>query len=123
MIDIIYVIQTVQNEVNTQMIIYSIIMFAAAITLAVFGILISKGHTNVINCYREEKVSNKELYCKKFSQALYFFASTIMCSGIIGLLGETDVIALVAVGVLVVGGITGMIRLFSVQKKYGGGVF
>ena len=105
------------------MIIYSIVLFAAAITLMVFGILISKGHTNVINCYREDKVADKALYCKKLSQALYFLAIVIMCSGIIGLLGESDAIAIIAVSILVVGLIVGMIRLFSVQKKYGGGVF
>ena len=41
----------------------------------------------------------------------------------IGLLGETDSIALAAVGVLIVGIICGLSRLFYVQKKYGGGVF
>ena len=105
------------------MIVYSIIMFAAALALLVFGILISQGHTNVINCYREEKVQHKPLYCKKLSRALYLLATVIICSGIIGLLGTTDIIALIAVGVLVVGVFTGIIHLFSVQKKYGGGVF
>ena len=100
------------------MIIYAIILFATAIALLVFGILISKGHTNVINCYHEERVKDKALYCKKLSHALYFLAFAITFSGIIGLLGETDTIALVSVGILVVGAIVGIIFLFSVQKKY-----
>lgn len=105
------------------MIVYSLIMFAVAIALAVFAILISRGNVNVINCYREDRVSDKPLYCKKMSRALWTMAAVILTSGIIGLLSDTETIALCAVGVLVVGTIGAVCNLFRVQKKYGGGVF
>ena len=105
------------------MIVYSIIMFAAAIAFIVFAILISKGNTNLINCYHEDRTPDKMIYCKRISQALWIMATVLVLSGTIGLLGEKDSIALVAVSVLIVGIICGLSRLFYVQKKYGGGVF
>lgn len=105
------------------MIVYSIIMFAGAIALSVFAILISKGNVNVINCYHKDRVTDKPLYCKKLSQALWILAADLVASGIVGLFGETDTIALCAIGVLVVGSIIAICQLFYVQKKYGGGVF
>lgn len=105
------------------MIVYSIIMFAVSIAIIVFAILISKGNTNLINCYHEDKTPDKLVYCKKISQALWTLATVLVVSGVTGLLGETDSTALAAVGVLIVGIICGLSRLLYVQKKYGGGVF
>lgn len=105
------------------MIIYSVFMFVVAAALIVFGVLISKGNTNLINCYREERVKDKALYCKKIGQALFILADAIICSGVVALFGESDGIVLLALGVLVVGTIFGVARLFHAQKKYGGGIF
>lgn len=105
------------------MIVYSIIMFTVAIAFAVFAMLISKGNTNLINCYHEDRTPDKFMYCKKISQALWNMAATLIASGVVSLLGETDGIVLFALGVLIVGIIGGLSRLFYVQKKYGGGVF
>lgn len=54
---------------------------------------------------------------------LLALAAVLFISGVIGLLGQSDVIAAVAVAVQVVGMIICIVLLFSVQKKYGGGVF
>lgn len=105
------------------MIIYSVFMFVVAAVFVVFGILIFNGHTNLINCYHEERVKDKPLYCRKFAHSLYLFAAALTCSGIVGLFGETDSIALSSVAILIVGIIIGFVRLFSVQKKFGGGIF
>ena len=105
------------------MVVYAIVLFAAAIAFAVFAVLISKGHTNLINCYHEERVKDKKTYCKKFRNALWFMTAVLTVSGSIGLLGETDTVALCAVGTLVAGMMIGVCQLFRVQKTYGGGVF
>ena len=105
------------------MIVYSIILFAVAMVLAAFAILIFKGNVNLINCYHEDRVTDKQTYCKKLSQALWIMASALMASGVAGLFGETTVIVLSALGVLVFGMLGGLCRMFYVQKKYGGGVF
>ena len=105
------------------MIVYSIIMFTVAIAFIVFAILISKGKTNLINCYHEDRVKDKPTYCKKFSQSLWILAAVLGASGVVGLFGETDTIAVSALVVLFVGIVYGLCRIFYVQKKYGGGVF
>ena len=105
------------------MIVYSVIVFVVAAALIVFGVLIAKGNANLINCYRDDRVKDKAQYCKRISQALFILAGTLVCSGIIGLLGDVDSIVLLGLGVLVVGMLCGVVQLFRVQKKYGGGVF
>ena len=105
------------------MIVYSVIMFVVAAVLAVFSVLIAKGNANLINSYREERVKDKALYCKKISHALFIIAGTLVCCGTIVLFGEADGIVLLSLGVLVVGMVFGVVQLFRAQKKYGGGVF
>ena len=105
------------------MIVYSVIMFAAAALFALFAILIAKGNTSLINCYREERVKDKPTYCKKIGQSLFIMAATMLISGIISLLSDTETVILIALGVLIAGVLVGIVRLFHVQKKYGGGIF
>ena len=105
------------------MIVYSVIMFAAAALFAVFAIHITKGNASLINCYRAERVKDKPTYCKKLGPSLFIRAATMLISGIISLLSDTETVILIALGVLIAGVLVGMVRLFHVQKKYGGGIF
>ncbi len=50
-------------------------------------------------------------------------AAAPLLSGIIGLLGDSAGIALLAAAVLVIGTGIGIGRIASVQKKYNGGMF
>lgn len=105
------------------MIVYYVIMFGGAALFAVFAILITKGNTSLINCYREERVKDKATYCKKFGQSLFIMAAAMLVSGIISLCSAAKTVILIALGVLIVGVLIGMTRMFHVQKKYGGGIF
>jgi len=105
------------------MIVYSVIMFVAAAIFTVFAILIAKGNASLINCYREERVKDKATYCKKIGQSLFIIAAAMLVSGVISLFSNTKTVILIALGVLIVGTIIGIVRLFQVQKKYGGGIF
>lgn len=105
------------------MIVYSVMMFVAATVFAVFAILITKGNASLVNCYREERVKDKPTYCKKIGQSLFIMAVTMLISGIISLLSDTETVILIALGVLIAGVLVGIVRLFHVQKKYGGGIF
>lgn len=105
------------------MIVYSVIMFVAAAVFAVFAILITKGNASLINCYRKERVKDKATYCKKFGQSLFIMAATMLISGVISLFNDAETVILIALGVLIVGVLIGMARMFHVQKKYGGGIF
>ena len=105
------------------MIVYSVIMFVAAAVFAVFAILITKGNASLINCYREERVKDKPTYCKKIGQSLFIMAATLLITGIISLFSDAKTVILIALGVLIAGVLIGIVRLFHVQKKYGGGIF
>ena len=105
------------------MIVYTVIMFSCAALFAVSAILITKGNASLINCYRKERVKDKATYCKKFGQSLFIMAVTMLISGIIGLFSDAETVILIALGVLIVGVLVGIVRLFHVQKKYGGGIF
>ena len=105
------------------MIVYSVIMFVAAAIFAVFAMLITKGNASLINCYREDRVKDKPTYCKKIGQSLFVMAVTMLISGIISLCSDTETVILIALGVLIAGALMGIVRLFHVQKKYGGGIF
>ena len=105
------------------MIVYNVIMFGGTALFAVFAILITKGNASLINCYREERVKDKATYCKKIGQSLFVMAVSMLVSGIISLFSATETVILIALGVLIAGMLVGLVRLFHVQKKYGGGIF
>ena len=106
---------------GTPMILYSVIVFAAAVSILVLGRCIAKGNTNLINCYHPERVKDKNLYCKKMGRAMSAMGVSMLVSSVVGLLGES--FAIVAVVVLFVGETGGVTLLLRAQKKYGGGVF
>lgn len=105
------------------MIVYTVIMFGCAALFAVFAILIIKGNATLINCYREDRVKDKPTYCKKIGQSLLIMATAMLISGIISLFSAAETVILIALGVLIAGVLVGIVRLFHVQKKYGGGIF
>lgn len=105
------------------MIVYTVIMFGCTALFTVFAILIIRGNASLINCYREERVKDKPTYCKKIGQSLLVMAATMLVSGIISMFSPAESVVLIALGVLIVGVLVGIVRLFHVQKKYGGGIF
>jgi len=98
-------------------------MFGCTALFTVFAILIIRGNASLINCYREERVKDKPTYCKKIGQSLFIMAAAMLISGIISMLNDTKAVILIALGVLIAGVLVGIVRLFHVQKKYGGGIF
>ncbi len=105
------------------MIVYSVMMLGVAVMLAVLAILIMKGNTSLINCYREERVKDKSAYCVKMGQALLIIGVSIAVSGVIALFSEEKSVIFTTLPITCVGVTIGITRLFHVQKKYGGGMF
>lgn len=105
------------------MLAYSVIMFFTAALFLLLSIAIYKGKTTLIHSYHQTKVADKSAYGKAFGKALLVTAMAPLFSGMIGLLGKSDVIAMTAVAVLIMGIGIGIGLLVAVQKKYNGGVF
>lgn len=105
------------------MLLYSIIMFVVSIMFCVVSYLIYKGNTNLIHDYHQTKVKDKRAYGKAFGKALSIFALSPFLSGVIVLLGDTKIIVLISIFVLIIGIIVGITNIILVQKKYNNGIF
>ena len=105
------------------LIVYTIMMLGISVMLVIFAILIMKGNASLINCYREERVKDKTAYCVKMGQALLIIGASIAVSGILSLFSEERSVIFTTLIITCVGVTVGIVRLFHIQKKYGGGIF
>ena len=105
------------------MVLYSIIMFLAAVPMIKISIAIYQGKTSLIHDYHQTKVTDKAAYGKAFGKAMFVVAMALLLSGIIGLFGASEGIAKIAVAVLFIGLFIGIAWIVAVQKKYNKGVF
>ena len=87
------------------------------------SIAIYQGKTSLIHDYHQTKVTDKAAYGKAFGKAMLIVSMALLLSGIIGLFGDTEVIAMIAVAVLFIGLFIGFTWIVVVQKKYNNGVF
>ena len=87
------------------------------------SIAIYKGKTSLIHDYHQTKVTDKAAYGKAFGKAMFVISIALLLSGIIGLFGASEVIAMIAVAVLFIGLFIGIAWIVAVQKKYNNGVF
>lgn len=106
---------------------YAVIMLLIAVLLAALGIAVYRGRTELIHRYHQTKVTDKaaygKAYGKAFGRALLAVAAAPLLSGIIGLLGGSDGMALLSAAVLAVGTGIGIGCIAAVQKKYNNGMF
>lgn len=105
------------------MFLYSCILLPVSILFAVLSISIYKGNTKLIHDYHQTNVEDKEAYGKGFGKALGVIAAGIFTSGVVGLLGDSDTIAMAAVIILFAGLFAGLFCIYKVQKKYNSGIF
>lgn len=105
------------------MLVYSIIMFLVGVPFVAMSLAIYKGKTDLIHDYHQTKVTDKAAYGKAFGKAMLAVSAALLLSGIVGLFGDTEEIATIAVAVLFVGLAIGIAWIIAVQKKYNKGVF
>ena len=105
------------------MVLYSIIMFLIAVPMIIMSIAIYQGKTSLIHDYHQMKVTDKAAYGKAFGKAMLVVSTALLLSGVIGLFGDTETIATIAITVLFVGLFIGIAWIVVVQMKYNKGVF
>ena len=105
------------------MVLYSIIMFLAAVPTMKISIAIYQGKTGLIHDYHQTKVTDKAAYGKAFGKAMFVISISLLLSGIIGLFGASEAVAMIAVAVLFIGLFIGIAWIVAVQKKYNKGIF
>ena len=105
------------------MLLYSIIMFLAAIPMGGVSLAIYRGKTDLIHDYHQTKVTDPAAYGKAFGKAMLVVSAALFLSGIIGLFGDSETVAMTAVAVLFAGLLIGIACIIAVQKKYNNGIF
>ena len=105
------------------MVLYSIIMFLAAVPMIKISIAIYQGKTSLIHDYHQTKVTDKAAYGKAFGKGMFVVSAALLLSGIIGLFDDTEIMATIALAVLFVGLFIGIAWIVAVQKKYNKGIF
>ena len=105
------------------MVLYSIIIFLAAVPIIKVSIAIYQGKTSLIHDYHQTKVADKAAYGKAFGKAMFVVSISLLLSGIIGLFGDSESIAMISVAVLFIGLFIGIAWIVAVQKKYNRGIF
>ena len=105
------------------MVLYSIIMFLAAVPMIKISMAIYQGKTKLIHGYHQTKVTDKAAYGKAFGKAMFVVSAAVLLSGIIGLFAFLEQIAMIAVAVLFIGLFIGIALIVAVQIKYNKGVF
>ena len=103
--------------------VYSVMMFLAGVPLAGISLAIYRGRTDLIHDYHQTKVADKTAYGKAFGKAMFVIPVTLLLSGIVGLLNDSEKTAMIAVAVLIAGLIVGIACITAVQKKFNNGVF
>lgn len=105
------------------MLLYSIIMFLAAVPMFKISNAIYKGKTDLIHDYHQTKVTDKAAYGRAFGKAMFVVSAALLLSGILGLFGASETVAMIAVAILFVGLFIGIAWIIAVQIKYNKGVF
>lgn len=105
------------------MVLYSVIMFLAAVPMIKISIAIYRGKTNLIHDYHQTKVTDPAAYGKAFGKAMLVVSMSLLLSGILGLFGGSEAMAMIAVAVLFIGLFIGIAWIIAVQMKYNQGIF
>ena len=82
------------------MLAYSIILFLVGVLFVGLRIAIYKGKTDLIHNFHQTMVSDKAAYGNAFGKAVSVVSTAPLISGIVSLLGDSDVIAMSAVAIL-----------------------
>ena len=103
------------------MLLYSIILFLAAVPMLAVSIAIYRGKTDLIHDYHQTKVQDKAAYGKAFGRAMLILSAALLASGVLGLFGDT--LATASLVTLLVGLVIGIACIVVVQIKYNKGIF
>ena len=103
------------------MILYAIIMFAAAALFFAVGASIRRGNTRLIHDYHQKNVKEAErpAYGRAFSAGMFILDAGLCLSGVAALFGAMGA----ALAALFIGIAVSIGLLIGVQKKYNGGLF
>lgn len=101
------------------MVVYSVILFAAAAALIVCSVLIYRGRISLIHAHHRTRVKDKAGYGRAMGKALAVMSLPLIAAGVLAFFTASAALTLVLVGGLALS----CIPLVLVQRKYNGGLF
>ncbi len=105
------------------MLLYAVLMFSVSVIFAALSMMIYRGKTDWIHSYHQARVKDKAAYGRAFGKVLLGIALAPFISGVIGLCGDSDLLAVTAVAVLLSGLALGFCGILAVQRRYNKGLF
>lgn len=105
------------------MVLYAVILLLMSILFGGISLAIYRGKTDLIHSYHQTNVTDKAAYGKAFGKAMFVVTAALFLSGVVSLFGKSAIVAMIAVGVLIVGLLIGIVCIVAVQIKYNHGLF
>ena len=107
------------------MILFSVILFAAAILLLSVGAAVYRGRTDLIHDYHQQNVKEEQrpAYGRAIAAGLFSVGGTLIAGGVIGLFGDKGIWPKLSLTVLFIGLAVSIAIFVRAQKKYNNGIF
>ena len=105
------------------MILYAVLMFVFAALLLLTGIMTCLGGYDLIYDYALNRVTDLRRYAKANGIALICLCLPLIACGVLMLVQPEIPLALIGLGILVVGIVVDYIFCHRIQTKYNGGMF
>ncbi len=105
------------------MIVYSLLLFTFAALLIYTGVLTMLGKYEMIYDFYICRVTDLRTYCRRLGLATALLSLPLIACGVLMLIKPEIPLALIGLGVLLLGIIGFYIWFFLIQKKYQGGMF
>ena len=104
------------------MLVYSILLFAAAALFFAAGLRMRKRGSRMIHDYHQTEVrqTDEKAYGKAFERALYVIALSDAAAGTAALCGRTKTALAVSIAILGAGHLISLVMMGRAQKKYQG---
>lgn len=103
------------------MAIFSFVMFIAAILFLILGMLIFRGHVNLIHQYQQEKVKDKTAYGKAMGKPIMGIGFFAFLSGLVTFIPNVPIF--LAIGIFIIGFLICFYFIYKAQKKFNDGLF
>lgn len=105
------------------MLFYSVFLFGFSALLIMVGALICSGRYELMYDYYISGVTDLKRYTRAHGIATMCMSLPLIACGVLQLVGPEIPVALIGIGVLVVGIIVSYIFFYRIQEKYNGGMF
>ena len=100
------------------MLIYALIMFAAAVPFFLIGAALGRGRADLIMEHHQTNVKDKTAYARAFRIPMFLIAVSMVLSGLLALTRIPEISAWGSLGTLTLGLTAAIVWIVGIQLKY-----